>query len=164
MKAFILLGIIALLGVSAAQAATTPRSEVLVTVTAFADAFNKGDMKAAAATTSPDGVAIVDDIAPHVWSGAGAFDAWGKALADSDKAQGISDDVVTSGKVVRVIIDADRAYVVQLADYAFKQKGVPMQETSRIVYSLQKGKTGWLITGFTWVAGTPQPAAAAAKK
>ena len=59
-----------------ASAAYANDAGVDATVKAFADAFNKGDMKAAKAlhTASP---LIIDEVPPHLWSGANAFDSWG---------------------------------------------------------------------------------------
>ncbi|MFI4889307.1 MAG: hypothetical protein ACHQIL_02125 [Steroidobacterales bacterium] len=163
MKTSVLLGTIALIALSAAAAAATPKADVAATVQQVMDNFNKGDMKAVTAKMSPDGMAIIDEIAPHVWTGSNAFDTWLKALGAFEKANGITDDAFAAGKPTRIVISDDRAYVVQPVVYTYKQKGVPMQETSRMVYSLQNGKIGWLVTGFTWVAGTPKPVADAAK-
>jgi hypothetical protein len=65
------------------------------------------------------------------------------------------------GKPVRVIVSADRAYVVASVVYTFKQKGVAMRESAQVVCALQKGSAGWLIAGWTWVGTAPKPAAGA---
>jgi hypothetical protein len=36
-------------------------------------------------------------------------------------------------------------------------------EAAQMVYALQKGTSGWQITGWTWVGTTPKPVAGAAK-
>jgi hypothetical protein len=165
MRLFTLFGAVVVVGMSAAAGAATPTAEAMMPVRAFIDGFNKGDMKAAAAQTSPDGMLIIDEISPFTWTGPTAFDTWGKALDDSDKAAGNTDAHLTDGKPVHVEVRADRAYVVVPTVYTFKQKDVAMRETAQMALTLQKGKTGWLITGFAW-AGTkakPVVAAAAAK-
>ena len=122
MKLFMLFGAVVVVGMSAAAGAATPAAEAMVPVRAFIDSFNKGDTKAAAAQTSPDGMSIIDEITPFTWSGPKAFDTWGKALDDSDKAAGNTDALITDGKPIRVEVSADRAYVVLPAVYTFKQK------------------------------------------
>jgi hypothetical protein len=162
MRLILLFGTVVAFGMSAAAGAATATSEVMVPVRAFIDSFNKGDMKAAAAQTSPDGMLIIDEVAPYSWSGTKAFDTWGKALDDSDKAAGNTGDLVTDGKPVNVQINADRAYVVVPAVYTFKQKDVAMKETAQMAVTLQRGKTGRLITGFAWAGTKPKPVVAAA--
>ena len=94
---------------------------------------------------------------PHVWAGPDAFERWSKALEAADQAAGITDDLETNGKPTRVIVNADRGYVVLPAHYTFKQKGAAMREEAQIVYTLQKGAGGWLITGWSWVGAKPKP-------
>ena len=129
----------------------------------FIDSFDKGDMKAAAAAFSPAGVNIIDDVPPHVWTGPNAFEAWSKALAASDQAEGNTDGAVTIGKPTREVVGGDTGYVVLPAVYTYKAKGVAVREAAQMVYALQKGTSGWQITGFSWVGTTPKPAAGAAK-
>jgi ketosteroid isomerase-like protein len=163
MKAVILLGTIALSGVSAAAGAATASSEIQAILKLVVDDFNKNDMKALGSLMSPD-VVVVDDVSPHIWTAPNAFDTWDKALDAYEQAQGITDDLLTAAKPTRMIVAGDRAYIVQPMSYTFKQKNVPMQESSRMVYSLQKGTGGWLITSFTWAGGAPKPVADAARK
>src|ERR1019366_5091666 len=132
MKLFMLFGAVVVVGMSAAAGAATPAAEAMVPVRAFIDSLNKGDTKATAAQTSPDGMLIIDEISPFTWSGPKAFDTWGKALDDSDKAAGNTDDLVTDGKPTRVVVSADRAYVVLPAWYTFKQKDVVIRETAQM--------------------------------
>ena len=163
MKTFALFGTIALLGISAAAGAATPEAQVMAPIRQFLDSFNKGDLKAAAAAFSPSGLTIIDDVPPHVWAGPNAFESWSKALAASDQTEGNTDGAVTIGKPTRVIVSADRGYVVSPAVYTYKAKGVAMREAAQMVYALQKGTSGWEITGWTWVGTTPKPVAGAAK-
>ena len=147
---------------AATAGAATPTAEAMAPVRAFIDSFNKGDMKAAAAQTSPDGMLIIDEIAPFTWSGPKAFDTWGKTLEESDKAAGNTDAQVADGKPIRVVVSADHAYVVLPAVYTFRQKDVAMRESAQMALTLEKGKTGWLITSFAWAGARPRPAMPAA--
>lgn len=72
------------------------------------DAFNKGDIAAVKAehVAAPT---IVDNVAPYVWSGPGAFDRWVADLAKAEAAEGKSDGVVTFSPVVDTQVDGNRA-------------------------------------------------------
>ena len=163
MKARTLLVTVVLLGLSAAAGAVTPQAQVMAPIRLFIDSFNKGDMKAAAAALAPAGIVAIDDVPPHVWAGPNALDAWSRALAAADQAAGNTNGAVALGKPVRVVVGADRAYVVASVVYTFKEKGVAMREPAQLVCALQKGSSGWLITGWTWAGTTPKPAAGSAK-
>jgi hypothetical protein len=162
-KSFPLFGTIALLGISAAAGAAAPDAQVMAPIRLFIDSFNRGNMKAAAAALSPGGLAIIDDVSPHVWAGPNASETWSKALAASDQTEGNTDGAVTIGKPTREVVSGDRGYVVVPAVYTYKAKGVAMREAAQMVYALQRGPSGWQITGWTWVGTTPKPAAGATK-
>jgi len=163
MKPIALLGTIASLGISAVAGAATLEAQLMAPIRLLSDSFNKGDMKTAASTLSSGGVTIIDEISPHVWEGPNAFDTYLKAYTAFEQAEGITDDVYTPGKPTRVIVGGDRGYVVLPMGYTFKQKGVAMREAAHMVFVLQKDKSGWLITGYTWAGAMPKPAAGAAK-
>jgi hypothetical protein len=149
-------------GVPVAGAAT-PEAQLLAPIRLLADSMNKGDTKTAASTLSSGGVTIIDEIAPHLWAGADAFDTWLKAYGTWEQAEALTDSVYKMGKPTRVVINGDRGYVALPIFYTFKQQGVATQETAHMVFVLQKEKSAWLITAFTWGAGTPKPASSSAK-
>jgi hypothetical protein len=149
-------------GVPVAGAAT-PEAQLLAPIRLATDSMNKGDTKTFASTLSSDGVTIIDEIAPHLWAGADAFDRWFKAYGAWVEAAAITDSVYKMGKPTSVVINGDRGYVAVPFFYTFKQKGVATQETAHMVFVLQKEKGAWLITAFTWGAGTPKPATSSAK-
>jgi len=159
MRPIALLGMLALLGVSALAGAATPEAQVMAPIHLFVDSFNKGDLKAAATALSPAGLAIIDDVPPHVWTGPNALDTWSKALAAADQAAGNTDGAVTISKPTRVVVSADYGYVVVPAVYTYKAKGVAVREPAHLVCALQKGASGWQITGWTWVGTNPKPLA-----
>ncbi len=156
MNIFVYLGAVAVVGISVAAEAATPEDQLLEPIRLMVDSFNKGDLKTAATAVAPAGIVIIDDAPPHVWSGPDALESWSKALEAADQAEGITDDFETYGKPTRVVVGADRGYVVLLAVYTFKRKGVAKREVAQIVYTLQKGANGWLVTGFSWVGTKPK--------
>jgi len=146
---------------AAASHAATAAGPV-ATARQFIDTFNKGDVKGAAATLAP-GAVILDEVAPHLWSGPDVVGAWAADLAKDAKANGLSDESVKLGKPTRVQIDGDTAYVVIAATFLYKQHGKPIAEPASMTYALKNGADGWKITAWSWNGGTPHPAAAKAK-
>ncbi len=116
----------------------------------FVDAFNKGDVTAAAASCA-DQTSIIDEFAPYEWHGAGACTRWmGDYDADA-RRNGITGGVVTLGAPRHVDISGDRAYIVVPADYAYAKKGTPVKEVaSTLTIALAKSGGGWKMVGWAW--------------
>ncbi len=162
MKALIL-GSIALVSLVATAGAAPPDAELMVPIHQFIDGFNKGDQKSGAAAFARGSVSIIDEVAPHLWLGENALQAWSRDLAANDKRQGISDQMVTLGEPTRAIAEGNRGYVVVPATLTYKERGVAMRESAQMTYALKKGEHGWKISGWTWAGTTPQPDAAPVK-
>lgn len=146
MKSTIALSAFALLFASAAQAGD---AGVEATIRQFGDAFGKGDVAAAKALhiAAPS---ITDEVAPHHWSGAGAFDRWLADLGKSEAAAGQTDTTLVVGAPTREVVSGDRAYVIAPSTYTFKQKGLVLRETAQMTFVLGKGSSGWKIVAWTW--------------
>jgi len=116
--------------------------------------MNKGDTKTAASTLSPEGIAIIDEIPPYAWAGRDAFDSWIKAYGAWQQSESLTDSAYKLEKPTRLIVNGDRGYVALPVFYTFKQRGTAMRETAHMVFVLQEERGTWVITAFTWVAGT----------
>lgn len=158
----LVLGLVALIGLVATVQAAPPDAQVVAPVKQFLDSFNKGDTKGAAAAHAAE-VTIIDEVAPHMWQGRGAFEAWARDLGAHDKKLGITDQKVTLGEATTVVVSGDHAYVVNPATYVYKEQGKAMRETAQMAFALAKEASGWKIAGWTW-AGTPPKADASAGK
>ena len=131
-------------------AAATEKTDVMTTVHKFVDSFNKGDMKAVAASCA-DQASIIDEFPPHEWHGAGACAKWTDDYDADAKKNGITDGIVVIGAPLHVDVTADRAYVVVPVNYKFKKNGKLVQETgSMLTIALQKSEAGWRMTGWAW--------------
>ena len=140
----------ALAALATLPAAATEKTDVMTTVHKFVDSFNKGDVKAVAATCA-DQASIIDEFPPHEWHGAGACAKWTDDYDVDAKKNGITDGIVTLGAPLHVDVTADRAYVVVPANYKFKKNGKLVQETgSMLTIALQKSEAGWRMTGWAW--------------
>jgi ketosteroid isomerase-like protein len=141
---------LAVVCVVAGPAAATDRSDVMATVNQFVGAFNKGDAAKAAAACANE-ASIIDEFPPHEWHGVGACSTW---MADYDadaKKNGITGGLVTLNEPRYVEVSGDRAYVVAPANYIYTRQGKPVKEAGSILtLALQKGASGWRITGWAW--------------
>ena len=146
-KILILLPLAAL---TAGPLVASESTEVMATVQQLVDAFNKGDTKSLVAGCT-DEMCIIDEFPPHEWHGPGTCLKWlGDYDADAKKNE-ITDGKVTIGQPRHIDVTGDRAYVVVPANYTYKQKGKPMNETGSIwTFTLQKIESGWRVTGWAW--------------
>jgi len=152
MKRLVLAAVAAsLLTATSAWAGATPEA----TIHQFIDAFDKGDAAGAAATHAAD-VSIIDEMAPHIWSGSGAFQAWAGAVMADAKANGESGNAVTLGDVIRSQDDGDTAYVTINATYSYTQKGAAIAEPAQMAFALRKTSGDWKITAWAWSGTVPK--------
>jgi ketosteroid isomerase-like protein len=151
---------------STAAAATTSRAELTAPITAFTDAFAKGDLKAAATAYGPD-VSIIDEVPPYIWRGPTptTLSTWVQDLQANDKKLGVTGEKLTLGDVVRTETDGRHAYVVMAAVFSFvTAKGAPMHENARMTFVLHKGADGWKIAGWTFTSPRAVPGDGSAAK
>lgn len=120
------------------------------------DAFNKGDIAAVKAehVAAPT---IVDNVAPYVWSGPGAFDRRVADMAKAEAAEGKSDGVVTFAPVVDTQVDGNRAYVVTRSSYRYKERGRPMAESGYTAFVLVKDGGDWKVESWSWASPAAVP-------
>ncbi|HEY2658933.1 MAG TPA: nuclear transport factor 2 family protein [Caulobacteraceae bacterium] len=151
----LLFGVVLSLGIGGAAIAAAPDAQLTTPIHQFIDDFNKGDAKGAAAAFAPGDVSIIDEVAPHIWRGPGAFPSWSKSLAADGKKNGMTDETVTLGEPTDTVTSGRHAYVVLPATFNFKQHGAAMHETAQMTYALVKGAGGWKIAGWTWSGSPP---------
>ncbi len=135
----------------AADAPTAP-------VRAFIAAFDKGDVAAARATHDSGDVTIMDEVPPHIWRGAHAFDEWLASLTAFDKAHGRAGGNVALSTPRVVTVEGNRGYVVAPAVYTFTANGRPMREPATMTFAVHRGAAGWKIAGWSWNGTVPQAA------
>jgi hypothetical protein len=155
------LGVLAvfLLAISPAGAQAQD-AQMMAPIKKFIDSFNKGDMPGAASTHAATAeLVIIDEVAPFVWRGAKAFDAWSTDLDADAKKRGITEPSVTISAPTRTESSGDQAYVIVPAVYAFKEKGVAMRESAQMTFVLKRGAAGWQIHAWTWTGPKPQKTA-----
>ena len=133
----------------AAPATAKDADDAMAPIKAFIGGINSGDMKAAAAA-HVDAPSIIDEFAPHHWTGNGAFSAWLADFGKDAQANGVTGGMLKMRKPHRLQIDGDSAYVVVPTDYSYKRKGKPVIEHGTITYALTRTSTGWRIAAWTY--------------
>src|ERR1041384_4278648 len=98
----------------------------------FIDAFHKGDSASAYATYAKGEITIVDEFAPHRWSGQHAAQDWAAAYDKHAQATGVSDGQVKYGAPTRIEREGEFAYVILPTEYLYKERGKAMDEKGQI--------------------------------
>ena len=124
-------------------------------VRSYADAFNKGDVKAMAGLFDTSG-SILDGMAPHVWQGPTACQDWyGDVLKEGEHA-GAEGYFIAFGEPSHVDVAGDSGYVVVPAAMTFKLRGRQItQSGATYTVALRKIPAGWRIRAWAWAKGAP---------
>ena len=141
--------------VASSQGLAAPPSGPVATVRSFIAITGSGDVKSVAAFCTPDAV-VVDEFAPHMWTGAGACARWYAAFGGWMKAQHIDQENVELGKVLLDQTTGDAAYVVANAVETNTIDGKPMIESARMAFALRNESGNWKLTAVTWAGTKPQ--------
>jgi ketosteroid isomerase-like protein len=136
---------------AAAPGAASEKKDVMAVVHQWADGFNKGDLKMELAACA-DETSIIDDMPPHEWHGAGACSRWKNDFDAFLKKNEITDMVASVMKPRHIDVTADRAYVVVPVNLSYQQRGKDVKDSGIFTLALQKGGSGWRITGWAWTA------------
>jgi hypothetical protein len=145
-------------GLAMASQVKAEDAQLVAPIHQFIDAFDKGDLKTAAAANDPAGVVIVDEVSPHLWTGPQAFESWAGDLMADGKAHGLSEERVDLSAATRADVDVDRAYVVAPAVFSFRQAGAATREVAQMTFVLRHGTDGWKILAWTFTGQGAQPA------
>jgi ketosteroid isomerase-like protein len=126
----------------------------MAVVRQYIDAFNKGDVKAMAATCAVP-MSILDGLSPHAWQGPTAIEDWYGDVIAAGEREGASGYFITPGEPRHVDVTGDRAYVVLPATMSFSIHGKPVTQTgSVLVVALRKLGAAWRLTAWAWAKGT----------
>ena len=151
--------ILALLVIACSVPVAVPagQEDVSAPIRQFIDGFNTGNTQAAFATYAAGVVTIVDEFAPHVWTGPDAAEQWADAYEKHAQATGVTDGTVTYGEPTRTELAGDVAYVVMPTVYLYKQHGKPLREEGQMTVVLHREAGSWKIRSWTWTGAKPHP-------
>jgi hypothetical protein len=139
-------------------AVAASKDDVAAPIRQFIDGFNKGDTASAYGTYAKGNIAIMDEFAPHHWSGPHAAQDWAAAYDKHAQATGVTEGKVTYGAPTRTEIEGDLAYVVVPTEYLYKEYGKAMYEKGQITAVLHKEAGAWKIRAWTWSGEKPHAA------
>ncbi len=134
------------------------QDDVSAPVRQFIDGFNTGNVESAFAAYATGAITIVDEFAPHIWTGPDAARQWAAAYDKHAQATGVTDGRVTYGQPSRTEVDQDVAYVILPTVYFYKEHGKPLQEEGQMTVVLNRQAAGWRIRSWTWSGVKPHPA------
>ena len=152
--------VLALVGgvLSAVVAFAASGEDVVAPLRQFIDAFNKGETAAAYATYAKGEITIVDEFAPHRWTGTHAAQDWAAAYDKHAQATGVSDGQAKYGAPTRIEREGELAYVILPTEYLYKEHGKAMDEKGSITAVLHKEDGAWKIRAWTWSGEKPHGA------
>jgi ketosteroid isomerase-like protein len=131
----------------------TSTTDPMATVRQYIDYFNKGDVKAMAATCDLP-MSILDGLPPHAWQGPTACEDWHSDVMAAGEREGATGYIVTLGEPWHLDITGDRAYVVVPSTMTFKVHGEQVTQSGSIfTVALRKLAAGWRITAWAWAKG-----------
>ena len=139
----------------AAQPAAPDPAPLMAPVAQFIAATNRMDEQATAKafTAAP---MILDDVAPHRFSGTGAVHDWFASLKRTFARDGLTDGKMEIGAPGDVAMEPNAAYLSVPATFSFKMHGKPMHAGGRFSFTFAKVAAGWKISGLAWAGENAQ--------
>lgn len=135
---------------------TAGAADPLAAVHRYIQAFNNGDVTAMSAIFDDEG-AVLDGMAPHVWSGPSAVEHWYRDVMTKSAQLGASDYVVAVDEPLHHDVSEDTAYLVFPASLDSRLNGAPVVQTGAIfTVALRRRAGDWRIAAWTWTKGTVQ--------
>jgi hypothetical protein len=151
-----ILALFACAALASTAIAATP-ADVTAPIRQFIDGFNKGDTKSAFAAYATGNITIVDEFAPHLWTGPNAAHEWAAAYDKHAAATGVTDGIVKYEAPTRTEIEGDLAYVIVPTVYLYKEHGKAFTEEGQITCVLHAEKGEWKIRSWVWSGVKPHP-------
>lgn len=139
----------------AASGALAATPDLTKPIRQFIDGFNSGDTKSAYAAFASGDITIVDEFAPHLWTGPKAAQDWAADYDTHAQASGVSDGSVKYGTPTRTDVTGDLAYVIVPTTYLYKERGQAMIERGQMTFVLHAEQGGWKIRSWTWTGEKP---------
>jgi ketosteroid isomerase-like protein len=134
---------------TAAPVYASDQTDIVAVIVKMNDAMNKNDNKTAAAAYTANAT-IIDEFAPHYWTGANVFETWSNDFATMAKAQGDTDAWVTLARATHVSASSDHGYAVVPAIYTYKEHGKKKTEHGLWTFAMEKSGGEWKIAGWSW--------------
>ncbi|MFH9088511.1 nuclear transport factor 2 family protein [Streptomyces sp. NPDC017673] len=129
-------------------------NDPIAAVGQYVDAFNRGDAEAMTATCA-DPMQIPDGMAPHVWQGPTAGEAWWRDVLTEGARPGASGYRIELGEPRHVDVTGEHAYVVVPATMTFDLRGKRVVQGGPVfTVALRRVGPVWRLTVWAWAKGT----------
>ena len=139
----------------AAPANAGPAEDATAAVTTWIDKFNAGDVAAFHAGHAAN-VVIVDEFAPHLWSGANAPKRWFDDYVKSANAGGISAGHIDYAAPLQATASGSTAYIVLPTIYSYQQGGRKWSAAGTMTFIMTQVGSDWKIAAWTYSAPAPK--------
>ena len=93
---------------------------------------------------------IVENFAPFVFEGAGAFERWRDGFRRHAEGGGLSELRHSFGPAQDISLDGDTAYFVLPTTWTGKAHGHPFSEDGGWAFVLVRDQDRWRIRGYAW--------------
>jgi ketosteroid isomerase-like protein len=137
-------------------AAMVEKHAIVLAVTDMVDAVNRGDFASAIAAFS-DAPAIVEDVAPFRWKGAGSVSAWLSAMGANAARLDVQAVVMELGQPTRIELDGEAAYALFPGRLKLAKDGGDLVADGTLTFTLERAGGRWLVDTLAWSG--PEPAA-----
>ncbi len=97
-----------------------------------------------------DGLVIVENFAPFVFQGPGAFERWREGFRRHVQGGGLTELQHTFGPAQDVSLDDDTAYFVLPTTWTGRAHGRPFSEDGGWAFVLVRDQGRWRIRGYAW--------------
>ncbi len=121
----------------------------MTAVRLFVEGFNTDDVDTMLAACDEETI-LVDDFAPHQWSGRGAAAAWYREMSGMAARYGMSDWSLALREPTSAVVSGDRAYFVAPVDCRWLQDGSPAARPGFMTMSLRADADRWRIASLAW--------------
>ena len=121
----------------------------MVAVRQFVEGFNNDDTDRMQQACL-DETSIIDDFAPHEWTGPRATTRWYLEMARMATGYGMSEWSVTLAEPSDVTVSDRLAYVVVPVGVRWMQHGTATLRTGFMTMGLREGSEGWRISALAW--------------
>lgn len=136
-------------------ATAAPVDDAKATVQRFLDGMNAGDPRVLSNCASS--ATVVDDMAPYVWTGAGACTRWVQDLIANMKDTGTTAIHATFDAPTMADVHDKTAYVVYPAKFVMTVKGAQATKAGVMTFVMDQGADGWKFTHITWARTAQTP-------
>jgi hypothetical protein len=128
-------------------------SDTIGAVQRYLDAFNSGNAAGMEACFASNG-AILDGMAPHLWTGPTAASDWYRDVLIEGEHLGAGNYHVVAGEPEHNAVTGNAAYIAVPATMTFDFRGQRITQTgAKFTFALTREAGEWRIAAWAWAKG-----------